>query len=199
MRGRQRNRDTRYGALPGVLDGKSNPTSVAFQDSLIDAHFVTYRRSVRQGCYCAGHSDRTNPSVAPQHRPMECGSVLTNLDHLRDGDAKGGSGKCPHAQGLCPGKSLFCRIGPNTTVFRNQEPKISIARLISQADPHSMDRLLKPGFVAGSPPRTTMLLDLKNLKCSACDAIFIYAPLAPRGSGLPFYCPECGACAINAT
>jgi len=55
---------------------------------------------------------------------------------------------------------------------------------------------LKVGFVAGSAPQTTMLLDLKNLKCSVCDAIFIYAPMAPRRSGLPLYCPECGACAV---
>jgi len=37
-----------------------------------------------------------------------------------------------------------------------------------------------------------MLLDLKKLKCSACDAIFVYAPVTPRHSGLPLHCPECG-------
>jgi|HubBroStandDraft_6_1064221.scaffolds.fasta_scaffold537209_3 hypothetical protein len=59
------------------------------------------------------------------------------------------------------------------------------------------DGLPKTGFLPGSVPQRTMLLDLKNLKCSACDAVFIYAPVAPRGSGLPLYCPECGAYAVK--
>lgn len=52
--------------------------------------------------------------------------------------------------------------------------------------------------MASGAPQGTMLLDLKNLQCSACEAIFIYAPLAPRGSGLPLYCPECGTSASPA-
>ncbi len=58
-------------------------------------------------------------------------------------------------------------------------------------------RLLTAGFVAGDVPRATMLLDLKNLKCPICDATFLYAPLNPRRSGTPLYCPECEACAVN--
>jgi hypothetical protein len=60
-----------------------------------------------------------------------------------------------------------------------------------------MDGITKTGFVTADVPQGTMLLDLNNLKCSACAAIFLYAPIAPRGSGLPLYCPECGACAAN--
>jgi len=60
-----------------------------------------------------------------------------------------------------------------------------------------MDGLPKTKFLPGSVPQRTMLLDLNNLKCSACHAVFIYAPVAPRGSGLPLYCPECGAYGEN--
>jgi predicted RNA-binding Zn-ribbon protein involved in translation (DUF1610 family) len=62
-----------------------------------------------------------------------------------------------------------------------------------------MDGLTKTGFVASGGPQKTMLLNLKNLQCSACDAIFIYAPVSPRETGLPLYCPECGSSSVNTT
>ena len=141
--------------------------------------FCTYRRSVKQGCYSAVHS--------------------CNLGHLRDGDAKGGSKKIPARSRIMPKEIAVL----SNRREHNRLPKSKTQNLSSATHQpscsHPMDRELKPGFVPGSPPRTTMLLDLKNLKCSACEAIFIYAPLTPRGSGLPFYCPECGACALDAT
>jgi hypothetical protein len=51
----------------------------------------------------------------------------------------------------------------------------------------SMSGLQKSEFLPGDVPHRTMLIDLRNLKCSIYKATFLYAPVIPRISGLPLF------------